>query len=510
MKRVLLLILLLLSRGHLPRGNPSGGPSRNLNIVLIIADDLGYSDLFSYGNTSVQTPNIDGLGKEGIRFTRAYVTSPICSPSRMGMLTGRYQNRFGSEYMPFEEFDPHFLAYLRKHYFSLRRTNPGLRALHPHLGVKRSKYTTGLAPSELTLAQLLKTNGYATGLVGKWNLGEDEGNHPYQRGYDYCYYFDAALTRYVDDPVDSNRYVSQHLPWAFSELPAWMPRSGSTVIREGRAIIRDTGYLTFSLADKAIDFIQKNKDHPFLLTLTFNAPHDPFQVPRPYFDRLSSVPDRTKRVYYGMIEALDDAVGAVLSALAKTGLDDNTMIIFISDNGGATYTRATENAPLRGGKCTHFEGGLLVPFFIRYPGARAIHLYEKPVSSLDIFATIAAATHTPLPTGRPYDGVNLLPFLSGDTGTPHQTFFWRSGYSKAICRGNWKLYQNGKDHKTFLFDLDHDIRENNELSSSRPDIVKQLVHLLEQWEKTETIAPAWPSASDVIIDVRGEKVHFPS
>ena len=140
---------------------------------------------------------------------------------------------------------------------------------------------------EIILAQLTKKQNYATGLVGKWNLGDDPGNHPWERGYDYSYYFDGALTRYVDDPVDTNRYINKHLPWAFSELPAWTPRNGATAIREGKDIVKDTGYLTFSFAEKAEAFIEKNKDHPFFLTLTFNAPHDPFQVPRNYFDRLS-------------------------------------------------------------------------------------------------------------------------------------------------------------------------------------------------------------------------------
>jgi arylsulfatase A-like enzyme len=517
MKPLLLTILLVFSRSLRPYHNqPARIAAPPLNIILIIADDLGYSDLASYGDAVVKTPNIDGLGANGLRFTRAYVTSPICSPSRMGIMTGRYQNRFGCEFMPYEEFDPHFMANLRKHYFALRKLDPGLRELHPHLTLNRSKYVTGLPPGEITLARLLQQNGYATGLVGKWNLGEDSGNHPWQRGYDYCYYFDAALTRYVDDPEDSDRYVNQHLPWAFSELPAWMPRSGSTVIREhtgkseGADIVQDTGYLTFSLAEKAAAFITGNKDRPFFLTLTFNAPHDPFQVPRTWFDRLPQVNDHTKRVYYAMIEALDDAVGQILHKLDETGLSRNTMIFFISDNGGATYTRATDNAPLRGGKCTHFEGGLRVPFFMKYPGLSKSTVYDKPVSSLDIFATIAAATHTPLPADRPYDGVDLLPYLTADTGSPHTRFYWRSGYSRALCDSNWKLYVNEKDHQTLLFDLNTDSEEFHDLSLTRPEKLKQLLRLLENWEKTQTVKPAWPSASDVIIDVRGQKVHFPS
>lgn len=468
------------------------------------------SDLASYGNPAIQTPNIDGLTQQGARFTRAYVSAPICGPSRMGIMTGRYQNRFGCEYMPYEEFDPQFLTWLRKHYFHLRRTVPGLRSLQPRLGLNRSKYATGLPPGELTLAQLLKTTGYTTALVGKWNLGEHHGNHPYQRGYDYSYYFDAALTRYVNDPIDTNRYVSQHLPWAFSELPAWIPRGGSTQIRQDTSVVQDTSYLTFSLADKATQFIARNRDRPFFLTLTFNAPHDPFQAPRAYFNKLQAITDTTKRIYTAMIEALDDAVGRVLHQLTETGLNDNTMIIFISDNGGATYTRATSNAPLRGGKCTHFEGGLLVPFFIRYPGIAKPMVYTKPVSSLDIVTTVAAVTHTQLPTDRPYDGVNLLPYLQTDTGLPHRVLYWRSGYSRAILKNNWKLYENSKDHQQFLFDLNTDIGEQTDLSAKRKDLVNELVRDLDQWEKTQTIKPAWPSASDVLIDVRGKRVHFPS
>jgi len=481
------------------------------NIILIVADDLGYSDLQSYGNAAIHTPNIDSLGSGGIRFTQAYVTSPICSPSRMGLMTGRYQNRFGSEYMPYDKFDPAFLKNLRKHYFSLRKEFPGLKSLKPHLGLNRSKYSTGLDLCEITLSQFLKTQNYATGLVGKWNLGDDSGNHPYERGYDYCYYFDGALTRYVDDPVDTSRFINKHLPWAFSELAAWTPRAASTAIREGRNEIRDTGYLTFSIARKGIQFIEENKDHPFFLTLTFNAPHDPFQVPKSYFDRIKNVNDSVKQVYYGMIEALDDAVGNIIEKLKQLHLDDNTMIVFLSDNGGATYTRATDNAPLRGGKCTHFEGGLMVPFFIKYPSALSgSKVFKNPVSSLDIFATVAAVTNTALPSDRVYDGVNLLPFLTNGQGFPHHLFYWRSGYSKAICKENWKLYINEKNKKKFLFNLETDIEEKNDLSSLMPQKVGELMHDLDVWEQTQTIKPSWPSAADVLIEIDGEEYYFPS
>lgn len=482
------------------------------NVILIIADDLGYSDLSSYGNTHIHTPNIDGLGKGGVRFSQAYVSAPICGPSRVGILTGRYQQRFGSEFMPYDQVDPAFMKNLRAHYAGMRRKNPGLKDLKPHLFINRNNFNDGLPASEITIAELLKQRGYTTGLVGKWNLGVGDGFYPDQRGYDYSYYFEGALTRYVDDPVDSKRYINQHQPLAFSELLAWLPRYGGSAIREGRQVVSDTGYLTFSFANKAMNFIEKHKDNPFFLTLTFNAPHDPFQVPKEYFNRIDGVEDSVKRVYYGMIEALDDAVGQVLQKLQNMQLDNNTIIIFLSDNGGATYTKATDNAPLRGGKCTYFDGGLLVPFFIKYPGAiNESKVYQQPVSSLDIFTTIAAATQTRLPAERIYDGVNLLPFIAGKTDSiPHKVFYWRSGYSKAIRKENWKLYVNEKSKKTFLFNLDEDREELHDRSTEEKDIVNDLSRQLQQWEQTQFIKPKWPSGADVLVNVNGYKFYFPA
>ncbi|HEY1872030.1 MAG TPA: sulfatase-like hydrolase/transferase, partial [Chitinophagaceae bacterium] len=210
------------------------------NVILIVADDLGYSDLSSYGNRFIQTPNIDALGKDGIRFTQAYVTSPICGPSRIGLITGRYQQRFGDEFMPYDHYNPAVIKNLREHYGAEKKLIPGLKNLKPHLLVNREKFNDGLPPHEMTIAELLKKKGYATGLVGKWNLGGGNGYYPDEHGYDYSYYFEGALTRYVDDPVDTTRFINQHLPWSFSEPVAWAPRYGSTEIREGRNVVKDT------------------------------------------------------------------------------------------------------------------------------------------------------------------------------------------------------------------------------------------------------------------------------
>ncbi|MEO6254401.1 MAG: sulfatase-like hydrolase/transferase [Ferruginibacter sp.] len=482
------------------------------NIILIITDDLGYSDLASYGNKHVRTPNIDSLGIKGVRFTQAYVTSPICAPSRMGIMTGRYQQRFGAEFMLYDKFDRSVKKQITKHLFSVKKKPVGIATLKPDLFLDRSVYVTDLPASEITIAEMLKQKGYATGYVGKWNLSSSPDVFPDMHGFDYAYYFDGALSRYVDDPVDTNQYINMHLPWAFSEIPAWAPRHGSTAIKEQRSMVKDTGYLTFSLAAKGIDFIEQHKTKPFFLTLSFNAPHDPFQVPKKYFNAIHTEPDSVRRVYSGMIEALDDAVGSVIQKLEQEGLTDDCLIFLISDNGGATYTRATDNAPLRGGKATHFDGGIAVPFFIKYPnGLKARQSYSHPVSSLDIYSTIAAVSNAALSADRAYDGVNLLPFLNNDPALlPHQDFFWRSGYSKAFRRGDWKLYVNEKNKIIYLFNLAQDRQEKHNLSTQRPDKIKELQDALKDWEKKNSVPPLWPSAADVLIEVNGKWFRFPS
>lgn len=481
------------------------------NIILIIVDDLGHSDLASYGNYHVRTPHIDSLGIKGVRFTQAYVTSPICAPSRMGIATGRYQQRFGAEFMLYDKFDPSVRKKITRHFLSFKKKPEGIATLKPDFFLDRSVYVTDLPATEITIAEMLKQRGYSTGYVGKWNLTSSPTVFPDMHGYDYAYYFDGALSRYVDDPVDTSRYINMHLPWAFSEIPAWAPRHGSTAIKEGRTIVQDTGYLTFSLAQKGIDFIDRNKTKPFFLTLSFNAPHDPFQVPKTYYNRIQTETDSVRRVYSGMIEALDDAVGLVLAKLEQEGLAENCLIFFTSDNGGATYTRATDNAPLSGGKATHFDGGIAVPFFMKYPhGLKARQTYTKPVSTLDIYSTIAAVSHSTLATDRIYDGVNLLPYMTNDSLLPHRDFFWRSGYSKAFRRGDWKLYVNEKNKVTYLFNLADDPSEKSDLSKKQPAILKELQDALKDWEIKNSVPPLWPSAADVLIEVNGKWYRFPS
>ncbi|MBV7530128.1 sulfatase-like hydrolase/transferase [Chitinophaga sp. sic0106] len=486
--------------------------AKPLNVIWIIADDLGYYDLSIYGNKEIQTPHIDALGSSGVMFTKAYATAPICGPSREGMITGRYQQRFGGEYMPYEVIDPKYRRKLAKLYLLDKGKLPGLAMLRPHMKANPNNYQTGLSEKELTIGDVMKQHGYTTGLIGKWNEGAGDGYYPDQRGFDYNYSFSGALTRYVNDPVDSRRYASMRLPWSFSDIPAWAPRYGSSAITAGRQVVADTGYLTFSLAKKATEFIATNKERPFFLMLSFNAPHDPFQAPRDYLDRVPPDADSVRRIYNAMILALDDAVGNVMAQLKAAGLENNTLIFLISDNGAATYTRATDNAPLRGGKCTHFEGGLLVPFLMKMPGSGARGTtFNKPVSSLDMFATTVAAAGLSLPGDRPYDGVSLLPYVEQqNTAAPHPMLYWRNGYSKAIRQQNWKLYLNDYHKKVFLFDLDADPYEQENLAAKYPEKVAALKSALQHWETHETIAPKWPSAADIKMKDKGEWLYFPS
>ncbi len=480
------------------------------NVILIVVDDLGFNDLQAYGNTRIRTPNIDALGNQGVRCTHAYASSPISGPSRAAILTGRYQNRFGCEFMPYDKFDKSFMKDFKKYYLSFKKKPEGLKTFSPNIFVRRGKYKTELPKSEIIIAELMKKAGYATGLIGKWNIGSDIKNSPDKYGYDYSYYFAGALTRYIDEPIDTSKYVNMPLPWAFSDIPAWQKRAGATAIRENNKEVKDTGYLTFSFANKAVEFIDKNKNNPFFLTLTFNAPHDPFQAPKAYYNHIHES-DPVKKIYYAMIEALDDAMGDVVAALKEHNLYDNTLIIFTSDNGGAAYTRATDNG-LCGGKCTLFDGGLRVPFYIRFPQTMLNQsvVYEHPVSTLDIFSTITSVANVPVPNDRTYDGVNLLPYLQDESSEcPHQCLYWRNGYVKACIIDHWKLYIAKKDKKVFLFDLSNDPKELNNLAELFPEKVKEMEAVISEWEKTQTVKPLWPSSGNVTIEVNGRLYHFP-
>ncbi|MXV51891.1 sulfatase-like hydrolase/transferase [Pedobacter sp. HMF7647] len=463
------------------------------NIVLIVADDLGYNDLSSYGNKLISTPNIDALVKEGTNFSQGYVSAPICSPSRAGLMTGRYQQRFGYEF--FAATPETWGVQDQAHAEASKKALQKFGVFYTIDGLDLAAYNKtpqGLPASEITIASLLKNAGYKTGIIGKWNLGETQDFIPEKYGFDYHYGFLSGGSRYGStDDVD---LVVKDLPHLYWNAQIIKYGKGPVKLRKNNEVISTTEYLTTRFGDEAASFIEANKADPFFLYVPFNAPHDPLMAKKEDFAGVTTTRDSTKRVYEAMVKSLDDAVGTITKKLSDLGLDKNTLIIFTSDNGGAMYTHVYDNKPLRAGKATHFEGGIRVPYIAKYPGTiPASKIYNNPVSTLDFLPTIAAAAGVKLPEHVFYDGVNLLPFVNGKvTGIPHQTLYWRSGWAKAIRSGDYKLYINEKEHKKLLFNIKEDLSEQHDLSQKNPDKVSELNTRLLQWEKT-LAPPAWPS-----------------
>jgi len=474
------------------------------NILFILADDLGKNDISLYNSRGVDTPNIDAIGHGGVVFTDAYCTSPICAPSRAAIMTGRYQQRSGFELQANDRYAHNRLEYLLfKHVLDIGFWRVAELAVPRRTDIAKQ----GLDPGEITLAEMLHSRGYATGVIGKWHLGHEEPFLPLNRGFDYHYGFYEAFTLYdqVDDPNVVNRRLEE-----FSDRHQWRQgRKGTSAIRINDQVIDEQGYLTDRIAEEAVHFLEDHSSEPFLLCVPFSAPHVPYQAQARYYDGFAGIEDETVRVYRAMIKNLDDAVGRIIESLEALGLERNTLIIFASDNGGAMHTGATDNAPLKGGKFTNFEGGLNVPYMMRWdgvfpPGRR----YSDPVSLMDVFTTAAAAASVPLPGDRSYDGVDLRPYLLGKTeGAPHPTLFWRSLYNKAVRKGQWKLIVNERSTEILLYNLQYDRREKVNLAPQYPEIVEELLEELREWERPLK-PPSWPRVMDVEFIIDGRAYRF--
>ncbi len=349
--------------------NYFASPVKNLsaykrpNIIVILADDLGATDLSSYGNKSISTPNIDAIGKRGVRFTEGYISSPVCSPSRAGLITGRYQERFGHEFQP----EVRYLKNLAEYYgFKML---PKFKPLTPlkelEVPTTEDRLRQGLPPSEITLAELLKKYDYSTAIIGKWHLGAADFALPCARGFDYQYGFYEAFTLYA--PLTDTSIQNTHVKHEYMDQHEWETAAGRkgncAILRNCTECAAENKYLTDKLTDEAINWIDSNKTKPFFLYLPYNAPHAPLQAQKSYYKQFAYIKDPVKRTYAAIIKSLDDQVGRLLKHVDSLGLDDNTIIFFLSDNGGATYNGTTDNKPYRGGKLTNFEGGLKVTFY---------------------------------------------------------------------------------------------------------------------------------------------------
>ncbi|MBS1789780.1 MAG: sulfatase [Acidobacteria bacterium] len=435
----------------------SSQPVRKPNIVFILGDDLGYCDTGLYGCKDIPTPNINSIAKKGVLFTDGYVSAPVCSPSRAGLLTGRYQQRFGFEF----------------------NAGPLQRAIN--------NQEMGLPLTEITLADVMKKAGYKTGMVGKWHLGMHEKFMPNQRGFDEYFGFLFGANSYVNPKGDG---VKNAVAGGGEPDPAW-PRNRLNPVYHNKTPVEEESYLTEAFAREAVAFIERHKNEPFFLYAPFNAPHTPLQATKKYLDRFPNIKDERRHVYAAMVSALDDGVGAILNKLRETDLEKDTLVVFVSDNGCATYTGACTNDPLRYGKLTHLEGGFRVPFAMQYPAKlKAGLVYDKAISSLDLFPTAVKLAGGELPKDRVYDGVNLMPYLLGTTkAAPHDVLCWRNSPNSAIRKGNWKMFM-AADH-IWLFDLSNDLSEQKNLAAQHPEIVEQLKKDFAHWE-AQLRQPLWP------------------
>lgn len=474
------------------------------NIIVLVADDLGKTDLPIYGNKVVEAPNITALSQEGALFNEAYVTAPICSPSRAGLLTGRYQQRFGYELQPVNR-------YLSNHFLKLIVPYMDLRELefkeYSEVPDQKAIDQQGLPVGEITLADLLKKNGYTTGIIGKWHQGFSDQFLPLNRGFDYHYGFYEAFSLYDDTTKTEN----VHHPGVMDSHIWERGNQGPALKYRNNEVIKVEEFYTYALAREATQFIEKNKDKPFFLYVPFNAPHTPFQALKKDIEKYTAkgVKDLNKAVYYSLITGLDSAIGEIHQKVKTLGLEENTLIVFLSDNGGATYTDATQNAPLRGGKMSLYEGGINVPFVVKWKGkVKPGQVINEPITSLDIFATAAGISGSGLPNDREYDGVNLVSFLSQkDTNSPHPMLYWRSGANKAIRKGDWKLVLNLTDDIMALFNLKDDKSEKNNLASRENAKVQELKTDLANWEK-KLVDPLWPGSGYYKNDFNGKLDRF--
>ena len=487
-----------------PNESNSEPSERPPNIILILADDMGFNDVSLYnggaGDGSLMTPNIDALGLEGVVFDNGYAANAVCAPSRASIMTGRYSTRFGFEFTPFPKIGTTIFQWM----LDTAKEEPKLKTfIDTELAsVMKDMLDKGMPSEQITIAEVLKNSGYYTAHIGKWHLGQKEGSHPLDQGFEDSLTMMGTLYLPEDHPqvVNSRNYNApiDNMVWATGRFSASYNKSKQFEPNE---------YLTDYYTKNAVEVIEKNKNRPFFLYLGHWAIHNPLQSLKSDYDLHSDSGNHGLSVYSGMIEALDRSVGKIVKSLEENGLTENTLIIFTSDNGGAGYIELPDiNKPYRGWKLTHFEGGMHVPFMAKWPseiskGTR----YDKPIHHTDIFHTIAAAVGAKVPDDRKLDGVDLMPFVKGvNKSVPHETLFWREGHHQTVLHEGWKLIKSGRINKRWLFNLKEDPLEKINLVKENQSKVSELEVLLAKHnaEQAETL---WPSVmeSPQLIDKHG-------
>jgi uncharacterized sulfatase len=460
------------------------------NIILILTDDMGFNDVSLYnggaGDGSVMTPNIDALAQQGVKFTNGYSANAVCAPSRATILTGRYSTRFGFEFTPFPKVGATIFQWMQDieqpvlpSYFDTAALDslPDMAEL-------------GMPPEEITIAEVLKDAGYYNAHIGKWHLGGRNGMRPEDQGFDDSLYMSGVLYLPEDHPdvVNAKREEDgiERMVWTFADYSAQF---------NGGTPFQPDGYLTDYYTNEALKVIENNRNRPFFLYLAHWGIHNPLQATRADYDEFAHIEDHHLRVYSAMIRSVDRSVGLVTEKLEELGIADNTLILLTSDNGGARYIQLPDiNKPYRGWKLTHFEGGTHVPFMARWPEKiQPGTTVDAPVHHIDLFHTIAAAAAGEVPADRKLDGVDLMPYVTGENdGVPHDTLFWREGHHQSVQHQGWKLIRADQPDKRWLFDLTNDPTERSDLAAAEQGKLEELEALLDA-HNSEQAEPMWPS-----------------
>ncbi|MDT0551850.1 sulfatase-like hydrolase/transferase [Urechidicola vernalis] len=430
MKHVILILsaLCLILTVNLQAQSKSEKP----NFIIILADDLGYGDLGYTGSKQIKTPHIDALAKDGVIFTEGYVSAPVCGPSRAGLMTGKNQVNFGFDNNPIvdlPQFDENYV---------------------------------GVPVEEKMLSERLTELGYVNGLIGKWHLGEVEKFHPTNRGFQEFWGYLAGGHNYFPEPTNNSRY--------------------SRPIISNYKIPQPITYITDDKGDECVDFIKRHKDEPFFLYASFNAPHAPMQATKEDLKLYEHIKDEKRRTYAGMVHRLDVNVGRIMAELKKQGIYENTVVVFLSDNGGPCTNNASINAPFNGQKGILLEGGIRVPFIISHPEKLKRGVYNKTITALDLTPTFVALAGGSIDEEDKLDGINIYPYITQKiNGNPHETLMWRFTISAGIRKGNWKLVRL-PDRLPLLFNIDKDPSEQHNVASENWDMVSELLKELGDWD----------------------------
>lgn len=412
----------------------------NPNILVILADDLGYGDIQSfYADSEALTPEMDKLVESGVRFANAYVTSSICGPSRAALMTGKYPQRFGFE----DNIGP------------FRQS---------------SEIVPGIPLNEKVMPEYLKDAGYITGLIGKWHLGDEDVNmYPNRRGFDEFFGFLGGASGYQ---IGNN------------------PQRN--LLRNGVSVNNEDEYLTDAFGREAVSFIEKHKDEKFFLYLSFNAVHTPLKAIEEYLSKFSHIADENRRTMLAMNYAMDVNIGKVMDKLNELRLEENTLIFFYSDNGGYPGHNYSENTPFRGGKTEMWEGGIRIPFSMSWKGQITPNtVFQEPVCAFDILPTALSFQNLLQMGSNSFNGVDLLPFISGEkSGSPHPTLYWRQNKQWAMREGNWKLIKPKGQDEIELYDLLLDKEEQNNVAAKNSSRITSMLAKHDSWSST-LMPPQW-------------------